>query len=787
MGGSLRGALYVGIVAVAAAICTPSTLSAQPAALVQQNRGGGDSADGGGGAPAQRAEFRIGRASAPVSIDGRLDPAEWAGAVRIPLPWEVSPAENVPAPVATDCRMSYDDDNLYLGCTATDPRADAIRAYVVDRDRIDGHDRIVLTIDPFNDQRRAFQFGVSALGVQSDAVLSQGSGNMNQGNGSMQVDTSWDAIWRSAGAITDDGYVVEAAIPFRSLRFPRLQGDRGERAWGLYLTRWWPRSSVVQTRSAAWDQDDSCLLCQAYAAYGIEGGRPGVDVQLTPTLTASRAESRGGLPTAPLTAEPTDGEAGLDAQWGLTSDLTLNATLNPDFSQVEADAAQLDVNTRFALFFPEKRPFFLEGADFFATPIQAVFTRSVADPIAGAKLTGKVGRSGLGVMVARDRANELLIPGSQSSASSTAPGGVTTAVARFRRDVLGSSTIGALLTTREGDGYHNRVGGVDAFWRPWSSVTVQAQGLRSDTEYPSGIAQAHGQPTGSFAGHAARTNARWSTSDWSVYAEGRVYEPDFRTDAGFLFQSGVRGGNVDLMRRFRGGRDRWFTEVRLESGAWRTEDFDGNPLNGGLWLGFNYDGPGQTRVGIWPNVLMSEHLEGTTYEGMNQLWFFVGAAPSGAVSLGLNGNLGDALDFANARLGHELRLSPNVSARVGRNFEASLEHTWQQLDYASARVFTANLVQLRAVYSFSPRSFVRAILQHRRTERDPALHVDPVERRSTSVLTQLLYAYKVDPQTVFFLGWGQSGAGLTEADGARVPTTTLGRTLFLKLSWAWRP
>jgi hypothetical protein len=701
--------------------------------------------------------------------------------VVIPLAWEVDPGDNTPAPVATECRLTHDQERLYLGCTAEDPRPDRIRAYVVDRDGISGHDRIVLTLDPFNDQRRAFQFGVNALGVQWDAIFAQqGAGNASMGGPSS--DPSWDAIWSSAGAITEHGYVIEAAIPFSSLRFPA--GADG--TWGAYLTRWWPRSTNVEVRSAPWNRDDSCELCQANVVNGIQSEASGLNVQLTPTFTSSRTESRSG-PVAPLVAGPTSTEVGLDAQWGLTSDLTLNLTANPDFSQVEADAAQLEVNNRFALFFPEKRPFFLEGADFFGTLVPAVFTRSIVDPAGGAKLTGKIGSNALGILVAQDQASSLVVPGSESSSTTTLDQRVVTALSRFRRDVGSTSTVGALLTAREGSAYHNRVGGVDAFLRPLPSITVQAQVLRSQTDYPSAVADALGQPDEPFHGNAARLQAEWSTNAWTVAADANRFDPGFRADAGFVTQTGVEGGSLTANRRWWGGSDRWFSQLRLEGGAWRTRDFDGNQLNGGVWMGFFYRGPGQTSVGVWPNLFMKEHWAGTTYESMHNVFFNVRTAPSGTWSVGLNGNVGDAIDFANGRPAFEMRLSPGVDVRLGRNLTAGIQHTYQTLDAAGATVLTAHVGQLRTVYNFSTRSFLRAIVQYRRTDRDPARWNEAVDRRSEALFAQLLYAYKLNPQSVLFLGYAQDGAGTVDLDRTSTPMTLRGRTLFVKLGYAWRP
>jgi len=735
--------------------------------------------------PDGRLGFKVTPAEGAVRVDGRLDEEAWSGATVILLPWEVAPGQNLPAPVATECRLTYDVDNLYLGCLAHDPDPDGIRAYVVDRDRIEGHDQVAMTLDPFNDQRRAFRFAVSALGVQADAIVAQqGVGRPDQGPEGQLTDPSWDAIWNAAGQVLDDGYVVEAAVPFRSLRFPSTDGPG---TWGIYLSRLRPRSSELETRSAPWDRDNGCLLCQANVVTGFEGIRPGGAFQLTPTLTASRSDARADFPTGPLDAGATEAEAGLDAAWSITSDLTLNATVNPDFSQVEADVAQLAVNNRFALFFPEKRPFFLEGADFFGTPLQAVFTRSIADPIAGAKVSGKLGAQAAGLLVARDRINHLLIPGSQFSTEASLDGGATTSVARIRRDLGGSSTLGGLVTSREGSGYHNRVAGIDGFWRPLPSLSVQLQMLHSDTEYPDAVALEHVQTRGSFTGDALTARANWASRRWLFNGNYRRITPGFRADAGFVTQAGVRGGSANLVRRVLGDGDHWFQELRFTSGLWRNEDFAGNPLDGGFWAGLIYRGPMQSSVGVWPNFAQKEHVGDRTFEGLELVYVDAGIQPSGAFGLRLNGDFGNVVDYVNVRRAHEVRVAPSVELRLGRNIEASVQHTVQRLTYEGGTIFTANLGQLRTVYNFNPRSFFRTVLQLRHTRRNADAYTVAVDPRSTSLFAQLLYAYKVNPQTVLFLGYSEGRDGLVDPEGGRVPLTTKGRTFFLKLGWAIRP
>ena len=227
-----------------------------------------------------RAAFGVERTREPVVVDGRLDDAGWRSAARIPIEYETRPGDNTPAPVETSCLVTYDAVSLYLACEASDPDPSGIRAFITDRDTIGDQDRIVFTIDPFNDARRAFEFGVSALGVQLDGIYDQQQ---------QAQDASWDAIWSSAGRVTAGGYVVEAAIPFKSLRFPA--GD-GAQTWGFAARRHWPRSEQVEVRSMRWDRANSCLLCQANLLTGFSGISPGRNVELTPTFTSAREKSQ---------------------------------------------------------------------------------------------------------------------------------------------------------------------------------------------------------------------------------------------------------------------------------------------------------------------------------------------------------------------------------------------------------------------------------------------------------------------------------------------------------------
>src|SRR5690606_28240847 len=271
--------------------------------------------------------------------------------------------------------LTYDEQNLYVGFKDFDPEPEKIRAHFADRDSAYNDDFIGIVIDSFNDNRRGFEFFTNPLGAQMDLFFDGVSGTESD---------AWDTIWDAQGRITDFGYTVEIAIPWQSLRFPN-GGE--EQTWGLDLIRFWPREHRYRLAVHPMERGNNCYMCQSIKVRGFAGITPGNNLLITPTLTASRTDTRDPL-TAPMQRGDTQTDAGVTVEWGITPNIIASGTINPDFSQVEADVAQLDVNNQFALFYDERRPFFLEAADFFDTPLSMVYTRNIADPDWGAKLTG---------------------------------------------------------------------------------------------------------------------------------------------------------------------------------------------------------------------------------------------------------------------------------------------------------------------------------------------------------------------------------------------------------------
>ena len=724
-------------------------------------------AEGGGGRPV----FQVAPATSEIRIDGVLDESAWAAAAAVPLTHEWFPGDNTAPPVATECLVTFDDEHLYVAFRASDPEPDRVRAHLAERDTPFEDDTVGFLLDTFNDRRRAFQFRINPLGVQMDALTSDVDGS---------EDWSWDVIWDSAGRITPDGYVVEVAVPLTQIRFPRPgagPGSGGVQTWGFLAMRDYPRSVRHRLRSTANDRGLNCFVCQSHTLTGFREIAPGRNLELDPTLTLTRSDRREDFPDGVLEPGDEEAEAGLSASWGITPSVTLNAALNPDFSQVEADAAQLDVNETFALFFPERRPFFLEGTDFFATPFQAVFTRTIADPSFGLKATGKEGPHAFGALVAEDRINNLLFPGFEGSSQTTLDQDVRTGILRYRRDVGDTSTLGLLYTGRDGAGYANQVLGLDGTLRPTESDVVRFQALGSRTEYPSAVAADRSQPAGSFDGGAYGLSFAHNTRDWFWAADFRELDPDFRADTGFVPQVGFRAGSVGAQRTFLGEEGDWYRRFEVFLGADRTEDHSEEIEDWGGDLVFTYQGPWQSAVSVSlaPN---RESFEGVSYDNFRQS-VFLAVRPSGSFAGSLSVRWGETIDFANSRQADFVTVGPEVELLLGRHFRGEVSYVWQEIDVAPGRLLTAGVAQARLFYHLNRQVFLRAIVQHREVDRNADLYLSPVEPELEELLTQLLFSYELNPRTVVLAGYSDGRLGLRDVD-----LTQTGRTFFLKLGYA---
>ncbi|MFB3920287.1 MAG: DUF5916 domain-containing protein [Terriglobia bacterium] len=434
------------------------------------------------------------------------------------------PSDGQPSTQRTDAYLGYDDQNIYCIFVAFDSEPHKMRAHKTIRDDLYGDERLDLFLDTYHDHRRAFVFTVNALGFQMDGTWTEGQPK--------QYDRSWDTVWHSRGKLTDRGFVVWVAVPFRSLRFPNVP----DQDWGIVLIRWIPRTN----ESATWPWVSTRIegrLNQGATLKGIKGISHSRNTQFIPYgfFRSYRAlDTRD--PTNPhFVTDNTDATAGLDAKFVLKDSFALDATVNPDFSQVESDEPQITINRRFEVFFPEKRPFFLENPSYFDTPINLYFTRRIADPQFGVRLTGKRGPWAVGALLADDEAPGKAVPPTDPLAGERAGVGIV----RINRDLFRQSSIGGIFADRELNGGFNRVGGVDARFKLSRNWLLTGQGITSSTLLADGSSK---------AGPAYKVRLRRDGRQFYMDMDFNDRSPGFDSQTGFLAESSVE-------RPMNGGRN----------------------------------------------------------------------------------------------------------------------------------------------------------------------------------------------------------------------------------------
>ena len=378
---------------------------------------------------------RPGRIATPIVIDGELDDEGWARADKAVNFSETNPGDGTKPPIGIEVWTAYDDNNIYFAYIIEDDPA-KIRVNMSDRDAIWQDDYVGVILDPYANNSWAYFIASNPIGIQGDTRIVPG-GNEDMG---------FDIIFRTDGKVTDTGYQVEMAIPFESLRFP----DREVQSWNINFWITHPRESRNTYSWAGIDRDDPCWLCQAGTAEGITGATPAGKLELLPAFTGSQSaslpsfENPGvGLDNSRLTTDPSFG-----AKYRFSSNLIADVAVNPDFSQIESDAAQIDVNSTFALFFPERRPFFQEGSDLFNTPgQQTVYTRSINNPVAAAKVTGRAGQTSYSYVGGLDEDSPIILPFEEQSRFVQA-GESYSNLLRVKQNFGTNSYVGGLITDR---------------------------------------------------------------------------------------------------------------------------------------------------------------------------------------------------------------------------------------------------------------------------------------------------------------------------------------------------
>jgi Domain of unknown function (DUF5916) len=718
-------------------------------------------------------DVHIPRTGGSIRVDGDLSDEAWRTAARIEKWYEIEPGDNVEPPVKSVGYLTYDDRFIYVGLDFQDSQPGQIRAPLGDHDAISGinMDFGGVFLDSLDTGRAAVEFFVTAANVQYDAVTDDATGE----------NPSPDFFWDSAARITSTGWTAEMRIPFSSLRY--RHGDPQQ--WRIILFRNYPRSFRHQITSVPFPRGTNCTICRASRLTGLEQLPSGHHVVAAPYVSASQsARPAGDVVGAPLDNGSPHARAGIDVKYSPNAGTTLDATVKPDFSQIEADTAQISANERFALFFPEKRPFFLEGVDLLQTPMQAVYTRTITDPDWGARITGSRSSLRYTALVAGDSGGgTMIIPGAYDSSSAPQDFASTVSIARVKQGI-GRSFIGGLVTAREtpDEHAHNRVAGPDFEWRPSDADAISGQWLYSDTRTPNRPDLSDEWHGASLSGGALQTYWTHNTRHLDWFGRYTDITPGFRTEIGFVPQVGYReafaSSGWTVRPKGRISRERTFVNAQYQadrSGAVITENVQpgfgmDTRWNGFVQLRYTYD---RTRAG---DALIARHQFGYTLR----------FSPTRRIALlAADSTMGQDIDFANARPARGITLNLQATLQPTDHLALDLLENARSLHVDAAapqdRLFIQRVSRVKGTYTFTSRLFVRAIAQYVATDREPSLYVVPVPARSGDFSGSILFAYKVNWQSVVFVGYGDDRALSPAGDLAPVD-----RQFFAKWSYAFQ-
>ncbi len=709
---------------------------------------------------AARCDARTGEAKLPLidtppAVDGFMSPNEWSKAARFEIASQIEPQAGAVGTERTVAFLMYDRENLYVAFRAYDSNPSAIRAPVSKRDSVSGGDDFVaIWLDTFDDRRRAYAFRFNPLGIQEDGTFSEGDRSL-----------SWDGIYESKGTVDAEGYTVEAKIPFKTLRFTINE----TKSWGLHLFRSIPRKQ----EDVSWmpiSRDNSNIFSQMGRLTGLDEVYAGRTLELIPTVTLSNTATREADPTVPGGARLNGVnrlDPGLTAIFQLTPNLTLSATVNPDFSQIEADAPQVTVNQRFPLFFAEKRPFFLEGSEifrpFYSSAPLVIDTRQIVDPNWGIKLTGKIGKNGLGFLAASDRAPGLRVSPTNVNFRKDA----LFTIGRYSRDLFKGSTVGLSLTDRRFGNSSNTVGTFDGRIRIDDRQSFSYQLSYSKTTEPD---------TTRRSGGGAYFAYNFNDKNWDVVVTDSHYARNFRAQTGFFRRTGYDRIYTVVGRSFRPKGKSWWVKARpfvVALAFWdERRNLDESFFDPGIDLTF------AKSITIYTYFsTRTDHFGGRALpsRSFNLRWSFGSfqkISARGSFEIGTDANFDPNRVEVGKLSDYDLSVNLKPFAKLNSEFVWFKSLLKSRID--GGVLFDQSIYRNRTTYQFDRFNALRSILDY-----------DSFSRRFGA---SVLYSYTPRPNTAVYVGYGDALLnGIDPLNGnQRSGLIRESRTFFAKFSYNYR-
>jgi hypothetical protein len=709
---------------------------------------------------------RIPKIARPPKLDDFINDTPREAELKITDFRQFDPGDGDPVSQPTTAYLSYDSKNLYAAFVCIDDPA-KIRAQISRRDAGFSDDRVDISLDTFHDHKHNYWFEVNPYGIQMDGTTNEGVDDIN-----------FDTLWYSEARLTAQGYVVLMTIPFKSLRFPNTPIQQ----WGILLARGIPRNNefanwpyITRRRLPSWAGQFGHLE-------GLENISPGRNLQFIPYGLFSRARYRDPIASGLNYRTANDARGGLDAKMILRDALTLDMTVNPDFSQVESDSPQVTVNQRYEVFFPEKRPFFMENADAFETPEKMFFSRRMIDPQFGARLTGKLGRWGIAALAGDDRAPGKLAPDGDPLYDDHAGIGVF----RLYRELGKESRVGLLGTSRDFGPSSNRVFALDTrlkFKRNWM---IAGQWMGSKTRELDG---SHHDGTAALL-RLSRSGRKFHLSS---YYQDR--SPGFETDLGFIQRVDIRETGYEMGYLWRPEESKLvsYGPNVAASAIWNHSgtqtDWTFNPsfsinLIRGTSISFG-------RVESYENFAGIDFRTRRTSATLNTQWLRW-LYLSGSIGLGDRVNYYPATGISpflarslDGSFG--ITLKPGARTRIDETYLYSRLGTRQS---SAAAIFNNHILRTKINYQFNREFSLRAIVDYNSVLPNSSfVNLERTKRLGMDIL----FTYMLHPGTALHFGYTDNyenlhldPLGSPNLRRTGFPDTSAGRQIFLKLSYLLR-
>jgi hypothetical protein len=703
-----------------------------------------------------------------ISIDGKLDEEFWKNAEKVELNYEIQITDNSLALQKTIAMALYNKDSLYFGFICYDSNPKAIRAHVTDRDKIWEDDFVILMLDTYGDNQNAYEIAVNPYGIQGDRMR---SGNFE--------DMRFDFVWHSAGLVSDSGWSVEIAIPFKSIRFPKKQNQ----GWNIIIGRNYPRESRYIFSWTPVDKNNPCLMCQAGKLIGLEEISSGSFFELLPYAMSYQTGYLQDDDPNQFKNDRIKARAGIGVKFSPSSETIIEGVLNPDFSQVETDEYQIRVNTTFALYYPEKRPFFLEGMEGFQTPINVFYSRMLNSPLFALKLKQKTDEFLLTYISSLDQKTPFLIPGEERSSTVLTSLKSFANSGRLRYDFGNQSFVGLLFTSRNLSGAYNYVAGIDWNYFFWKSYYFRGQILYSivkevndTTTFKSNRRFGNTNYTATFDGERySGLGAVVRFMKFAKYHEFEItyrdFSPTFQPQLGFVTRNNVRFINIENRFNFypRGSVvDIWdlFMEFGLQF------NYAGARKERWGMVGVRAQLKAQTQLFIGFLPINEEIFASRRFTGIHRIFGNIYSTPFKFLSFNVRGEYGKQIyrNPNDPKLGFAKDFSVNLRLKPSEKIEISGWYSKAHLENAKTKelFYDGYVSGIVGIYQFNPNLFIRLIAQY--DSFDGSIQVFP------------LLSFKLNPFTMFYIGSTVNMHDFGEGYGIRQRN----REIFLKVQYLWR-